>query len=182
MLLRIYQLMLERKIKKTPKHLMIICSEVNENFKKFLEWCRKFGIREITVCTNSFPIKLEKVKVNFIDDKNFYSTGEGDLTVNVVKNLGRNEIVNAIREIARKAINGEIDPEKIDEKVFESVLKVKSQPDMIIKAGSEVPDFLLWQSIYSELYFTDIDWNTARYVDFLRILREYQRRERRYGR
>ncbi|MEM0330542.1 MAG: undecaprenyl diphosphate synthase family protein, partial [Archaeoglobaceae archaeon] len=118
----------------------------------------------------------------FIDDKNFYSTGEGDLTVNVVKNLGRNEIVNAIREIARKAINGEIDPEKIDEKVFESVLKVKSQPDMIIKAGSEVPDFLLWQSIYSELYFTDIDWNTVRYVDFLRILREYQRRERRYGR
>lgn len=174
--------MLERKIKTVPKHLMIICSEVNENFKKFLNWCRKFGIREITICTNSFQVQLEKVKLNFIDKKNFYSVGNGDITINVVRDLGREEIVTAIREIAKKVLEGELDVEKIDEKVFESALKLKSQPDMIIKAGSEVPEFLLWQSIYSELYFTDIDWRTVRYVDFLRILREFQRRERRYGR
>ncbi|MEM2726821.1 MAG: undecaprenyl diphosphate synthase family protein [Archaeoglobaceae archaeon] len=182
MLLKLYQLMLERKIKIVPKHLMIICSEVDENFKRFLNWCRKFGIREITICANSLQVKLENVKLNFIDEKNFYSTGDGDITINIVRNSGRKEMVIAIREIAEKVLKGELDAEKIDENVFESVLKLRSQPDMIIKAGSEVPDFLIWQSIYSELYFTDIDWRTVRYVDFLRILREYQRRERRYGR
>ncbi|MDK2876679.1 MAG: hypothetical protein PWQ22_1089 [Archaeoglobaceae archaeon] len=174
--------MLERKIKKVPRHITLICSEVNENFKKFLDWCRKFGVREITVCTSSFPIKIENAKVNFIDNTGSYTIGEGDLTINVVRSNGREEIVSAIREIAKKILNGEMKEDEIDERVFESVLKLKSQPDMIVKAGSEVPDFLLWQSIYSELYFTDIDWNTIRYVDFLRILRDYQRRERRYGR
>lgn len=174
--------MLERKIKKVPRHITLICSEVNENFKRFLEWCRKFGIREVTVCTGSFPLKIENVRLNFIEEDRSYGTGEGDLTINVVRSEGRKEIVAAIREIARKVVNGELRNEEIDEKTFESFLKIRSQPDMIIKAGSEVPEFLLWQSIYSELYFTDIDWNTLRYVDFLRILREYQKRERRYGR
>ncbi|MCX8172096.1 MAG: undecaprenyl diphosphate synthase family protein [Archaeoglobaceae archaeon] len=174
--------MLERKIKKVPEHLMIICSEVNENFKKFLSWCEKFGIKEITICTESFPLKLENVRINYIDNQNSYSTGNGNITINVVKSLGREEIVVAIKEIVKKILKGELDVEKLNEKVFESVLKIRSQPDMIIKAGSEVPNFLLWQSIYSELYFTDIDWNTIRYVDFLRILREFQKRERRYGR
>jgi len=174
--------MLERKIKIVPKHLMIICSELNDNFKNFLEWCRKFGIREITVCTNSFQANLENVRLNFIEEKNSYTRGNGEITINFVKIDGRSEIVFAIKEIAKRVLKGNLDPKNVDEKVFESVLKIKSQPDMIIKAGSEVPDFLLWQSIYSELYFTDIDWRTVRYVDFLRILREYQKRERRYGR
>lgn len=174
--------MLERKIKVVPRHLMIICSEVNENFGRFLEWCRKFGIHEITICTNSFNAELENARINFIDEKNSYTIGEGEITINVVMTNGKSEIVHAIREIAKRVLEGKLKTEEIDESVFESVLKLKSQPDMIIKAGSEVPDFLLWQSIYSELYFTDIDWRTVRYVDFLRILREYQRRERRYGR
>ncbi|MDI9610926.1 MAG: undecaprenyl diphosphate synthase family protein [Archaeoglobales archaeon] len=182
MLLLLYQFILERKIKNVPRHLTIICSEVNENFKEFLEWCRKFKIQEITICTKDFSIKLENVKLNYIGRENSYSIGEGDLTINVVKSLGREEIVFAIREIANKVLNEELNIEDLNESVFESVLKIRSQPDLIIKAGSEVPDFLLWQSIYSELYFADIDWNTIRYVDFLRILRDYQKRERRYGR
>ncbi|MEM0331008.1 MAG: undecaprenyl diphosphate synthase family protein, partial [Archaeoglobaceae archaeon] len=64
----------------------------------------------------------------------------------------------------------------------ESLLSLRSQPDLIVKAGKEIPDFLIWQSIYSELLFTDVDWGTIRYIDFLRIIREYQGRERRYGR
>jgi undecaprenyl diphosphate synthase len=50
-----------------------------------------------------------------------------------------------------------------------------------MRAGEEIPDFLIWQSIYSELYFLDIDWKSFRYVDFMRCIRDYQRRERRYG-
>lgn len=182
MLLPLYQFMLERRIKRVPSHLTIICSEVKENFKRFLEWCRKFGIREITICTRSFPLQLENVRVNYFDGDHSYTFGDGDITINVVKSFGREEIVLAIREIAKKVLVGELSVDQVDESVFESALKLRSQPDMIIKAGSEVPDFLLWQSIYSELYFADIDWNTIRYVDFLRILREYERRERRYGR
>ncbi len=77
---------------------------------------------------------------------------------------------------------GELKVEDVDENLFERFLTIKSPPDMIIKAGNDIPDFLIWQGIYAELYFADIDWQNLRYADFLRILREYQRRERRYGR
>ena len=77
---------------------------------------------------------------------------------------------------------GWLDPSEVSEEHLEKFLTIQSQPDMIVKAGNEIPEFLIWQSIYSELYFADIDWKTFRYVDFLRMLREYQRRERRYGR
>ncbi len=66
--------------------------------------------------------------------------------------------------------------------MIEKNLKIASEPDVIIRASLKSFDFLIWQSIYSEHIFFDIDWKNLRYIDFLRILREYQKRERRYGR
>jgi len=77
--------------------------------------------------------------------------------------------------------SGEINPDEVREEHIERFLKIKEAPDLIVRAGEEIPDFLIWQSIYSELYFMDVDWKSFRYVDFLRCLRDYQRRERRYG-
>ncbi|HJJ74275.1 MAG TPA: undecaprenyl diphosphate synthase family protein, partial [Methanocorpusculum sp.] len=42
-------------------------------------------------------------------------------------------------------------------------------------------DFLIWQSVYSELFFCDVNWHKFRYVDFLRALRDFQSRQRRFG-
>ncbi|MEM3928096.1 MAG: undecaprenyl diphosphate synthase family protein [Archaeoglobaceae archaeon] len=171
MLRLLYRIKLEREIRKRgrfPEHIVVIGSNFGNKFKDFVDWCEKFGIKEITICTKEkfdFDcLKSEKVRIN------------------VVNFSGKEEIVEAIRKIAEKVLSGEIKVEEINEELFESLLSLRSQPDLIVKAGKEIPDFLIWQSIYSELLFTDVDWGTIRYIDFLRIIREYQGRERRYGR
>ena len=186
MLLKIYEFVLARKIKTTPNHIMIVSERKPDEraLRNFVEWCRKFGVSEITLCSHeSFSFKFRDVKVRIIENGSVREYGEGNIRLNVILGFrGREEIVNALRKLAERVVNGEITPDAVDEKLIESYLTVRSQPDLIIKAGNEIPEFLVWQTIYSEIYFADIDWKALRYVDFLRILREYQRRERRYGR
>ena len=57
-------------------------------------------------------------------------------------------------------------------------------PDLILRTSGEarISNFLLWQLAYSELYFADVYWPGFRKVDFLRAIRAYQMRKRRYGR
>jgi undecaprenyl diphosphate synthase len=187
MLLKLYEILLMREIKRVPKHVVIVDSGNFdfEKFEKFVSWCRRFGIKEITLCLETdfqFPV-LEGFKVRIVKNGMIEVFGNGDTTLNVISGYeGRDEIVNAIRKLADLVVEGKIKPEEVDERMIERFMVIKSQPDIIIKAGNEIPSFLIWQSIYSELYFADIDWNSLRFVDFLRILREYQRRERRYGR
>lgn len=100
---------------------------------------------------------------------------------------GRAEIVDAARKIAEKVHGGELSPEKIDERVFESFLYTshmsKQDPDLIIRTSGEerLSGFLLWQSAYSELCFLDIYWPDFRLIDLLRVARTFQRRKRRFG-
>jgi len=96
---------------------------------------------------------------------------------------GRSELTKAIKEIAKKVETGEIEPEEIDEKVIESELIFKSEPDLVIRSGAtRLTDFLIWQSVYSEFYFTDVNWVNFRKIDLLRAVRDFQWRERRFGR
>ncbi|MCQ4333798.1 undecaprenyl diphosphate synthase family protein [Natronomonas sp. F2-12] len=96
---------------------------------------------------------------------------------------GRREFAAAVRRIAADAAEGELDPEEIDEDEIERRLVFQSSPDLVIKTGAErLSDFLIWQSVYSELYFTDVNWRDFRRRDFLRAVREYQERKRRFGR
>ena len=96
---------------------------------------------------------------------------------------GRQEFAAAVRRIAEDAAAGEIDPDEIDEAEIESRLVFQSPPDLVIKTGAErLSDFLIWQSVYSELYFTDVNWRDFRRRDFLRAVREFQERKRRFGR
>jgi tritrans,polycis-undecaprenyl-diphosphate synthase [geranylgeranyl-diphosphate specific] len=100
---------------------------------------------------------------------------------------GRAEIVDATKEIAKKAVNGELNPEKINEKVFEQYLYTAHMPkqdaDLIIRTSGEerLSGFLSWQSAYSELCFVDVNWPDFRRIDLLRAVRVYQRRKRRFG-
>ncbi len=171
---KIYEKRLEKELSsgKIPKHIMVIADDdfLNNGLKKLLDWCERFGIGEITVCFRG-------------RDKRVVSKKVGGVTLNIIEGYGgREEITDAVRELAKLVKAGRIDPDEVEEKDVERFLKVKVPPDLIVKAGCEIPEFLIWQSIYSELYFADIDWRSFRYVDFLRCLREFQRRERRYGR
>ena len=74
-----------------------------------------------------------------------------------------------------------IDVEHIAEHLY---TKGQPDPDLVIRTSGEqrLGGFLLWQSAYSELYFTDINWPAFRKIDFLRAVRAFQQRKRRFGR
>ncbi len=101
---------------------------------------------------------------------------------------GRMEIVDAVKRLARDVEKGVVMPSKIDEETFSNYLFTSElpdpDPDLIIRTSGEVrlSGFLLWQSAYSELVFMDVYWPGFRKVDFLRAIRTYQRRQRRFGR
>lgn len=99
---------------------------------------------------------------------------------------GRAEIIDAVREVASEVQAGSLDVDDIDEAKFAEYLYTQGvpDPDLIIRTSGEerLSGFLLWQSAYSELYFTDVFWPAFRMIDFWRALRIYQQRERRFGR
>lgn len=98
---------------------------------------------------------------------------------------GRQEIIDAVRQLLEKVQNGELDRDDIDEQVLgRHLYTAGDDPDLIIRTGGEsrLSNFLLYQAAYSELFFTDVYFPSFRKIDFLRIIRDYQRRHRRYGR
>ena len=102
---------------------------------------------------------------------------------------GRQEISDAVRALLSglaaeqmplaEAID-QITPEAIARHLYTAGLP---DPDLIIRTSGEIrlSGFLLWQSVHSEFYFTDVLWPAFRKVDFLRAIRSYQERQRRYG-
>ncbi len=97
---------------------------------------------------------------------------------------GRSEIIEAFIKVAQKLVDGEFSIEDITEKTIKNHLyRAGPDPDLIIRTGGEVrlSNFLLFQAAYSELFFCDVFFPAFRKVDFLRIIREFQRRKRRFG-
>ncbi|HUT27013.1 MAG TPA: polyprenyl diphosphate synthase [Methanomassiliicoccales archaeon] len=97
----------------------------------------------------------------------------------------RQEMISAIRRIATKVKEGELEVDDINEQMFSSFLYTADfpDPDLVLRTSGEerVSNFLLWQLAYSELYFTDVFWPGFRKVDFLRAIRTFQARKRRFG-
>ncbi|MEE8358446.1 MAG: polyprenyl diphosphate synthase, partial [Candidatus Hydrothermarchaeales archaeon] len=98
---------------------------------------------------------------------------------------GRQEVVDAIKKIAKDVKEGKIDLDTINEKTVAENLYTNGapDPDLVIRTSGEerISGFLLWQSAYSELYFCESYWPGFRKIDFLRAIRTYQQRKRRYG-
>ncbi|HVP23148.1 MAG TPA: polyprenyl diphosphate synthase [Conexivisphaerales archaeon] len=101
---------------------------------------------------------------------------------------GRMEIVDAVKRLAKDVEKGSLPPQNIDEGTFARYLFTSDlpdpDPDLIIRTSGEIrlSGFLLWQSAYSELVFMDVYWPGFRKLDFLRAVRTYQSRQRRFGR
>ncbi|MBU3902102.1 MAG: di-trans,poly-cis-decaprenylcistransferase [Candidatus Thermoplasmatota archaeon] len=98
---------------------------------------------------------------------------------------GREEILNAVKRIAGDVKKGKIKEEDINEKLMSSYLYTSDlpDPDLILRTSGEerISNFLLWQLAYSELYFSDVYWPGFRKIDFLRAIKSYQERKRRFG-
>jgi short-chain Z-isoprenyl diphosphate synthase len=118
------------------------------------------------------------------------STGKGGMTVNLAVGYGgRREIADAVRSLlqerARAGTSIEelaetIDVEHIGEHMY---TKGQPDPDLVIRTSGEqrLSGFMLWQSAHSEFYFCDALWPDFRKVDFLRALRDFSERQRRFG-
>ncbi len=109
------------------------------------------------------------------------------LTLNLALNYGgRTEIVDAVRAIAREVHKGNISPDKIDDDLFSSYLYTAKlpDPDLLIRTSGEMrlSNFLIWQTSYTEMYITDTLWPDFGKAEFAAAIRDYIKRDRRFGR
>ncbi len=164
--------------------------EVNGLFKLLVLYLEK-ELKDIH--NNNVRLKvignLKQLPLNVINkienaiEKTKDNTG---LTFNIALNYGgRDELIHSIKKVAELAGNGEITPESIDESVIEKYLYTSDipDPDLIIRTSGEIrlSNFLLWQSAYSELYFTKTLWPDFDETALFEAIEEYQNRKRRYG-
>ncbi len=115
------------------------------------------------------------------------TAGGGTLRLNLmISYSGREEILRAARLLAERAVAGELDPAELDEVAFRNVLFTGDlpDPDLLIRTSGEfrLSNFLLWQMAYTELHITPVLWPDFAREDLYEAVRDYQRRERRFGR
>lgn len=113
--------------------------------------------------------------------------GGARMRLNLMISYGaREEIVRAARLLAEKVARGELDPAQIDEEQFRAGLFTgpMPDPDLLIRTSGEyrLSNFLLWQLAYTELHITQVLWPDFTREDLYAAVRDYQRRERRFGR
>jgi undecaprenyl diphosphate synthase len=197
MIYRLYEYLIAKDLRTFPKEMCFMLSDTDilsdaGKLEKVIMWAKAFPEikRIIFHISTGEAKKIEKlldpqslakkttVRISTPEHDTTSGMGTPEILIALGKK-GRDEITDAIIAIA----NEEIDPESITEETIESHLAYQVNPDFVIKTGgNHLTDFLIWQSVYSELFFTDINWNRFRKVDFLRALRDFQSRGRRYGR
>ena len=126
-----------------------------------------------------------------IDDSAALSRDDGALAVTIaLAYSGRDELLEAFRAAVREQIAAGVAVEALPEALSEAAIarhlytSGSSDPDLIVRTSGEVrlSGFLPWQSAFSEYYFCEAFWPAFREIDFLRAIRTYQQRSRRFGR
>ena len=148
-----------------------------------LKELQKNNIRLKTIGdTSKLPLVIRKFLEKVCDQ-----TKNNDLmTLTLALSYGsRDEIINSVKEIADKVKNNIISVEKIDESLINQHLYTRNLPDvdLMIRTSGEkrISNFLLWQSAYAELYFSDKLWPDFKSEHLLKAIEDYKSRERRFG-
>jgi undecaprenyl diphosphate synthase len=183
-----------------PEHVAVVITERDlleqgayATLSTFLGWAFEYGATRVTVSVSVLDEAVvptlarelraidapRPVAVRVPED-----TERADAPVRINIGLGgKREFAAAVRSVAESVDAGELDPEEVDADRIEEQLVFDDEPDLLIKTGAErLSDFLIWQSVYAELYFTDVNWRDFRRRDYLRAVLDYQNRQRRFGR
>lgn len=166
--------------RRSEKERTYLFSIIREQFEEELERFRHENVRlHFLGHTSLFPDDVQEV-VARAERETAANTG---LTLNLCFGYGgRAEIVHAVNQlIARHGVNlGEITEDHIEQELWTAGMP---HPDMIVRTGGEqrLSNFLTWQSIYSELFFTETYWPALSREEFDAILAEYHQREQRMG-
>ncbi|XP_062226577.1 cis-prenyltransferase 4, chloroplastic-like [Phragmites australis] len=146
------------------------------------------GIRLRVIGDSSrLPVSLQKIAREAEEATRTNSSSQLDLTL-AISYSGRRDIVQACRKLAQKVQGELLRPEDIDDLLFAEELETSPAgefpyPDLLIRTSGELrlSNFLLWQSAYSELCFTDTLWPDFGEADYLEALASFQSRDRRFG-
>jgi undecaprenyl diphosphate synthase len=170
-------------------------------------WARpKIEVKALMMLLKKFIVSEREVfskndiRVNIIGQKHRLPKDvqkEIDITLDLTKNNdkmvlnlalsygSREEITNAVKLIAKKIKSKEMDPNDITQDLISNHLYTKTMPDpdLIIRTSGEnrLSNFLMWQAAYSEIYISETLWPDFSKDEFIEILKNYQKRDRRFG-
>ena len=185
----------------------LLDADFSRRLIEFIEWCQEYSINVLTIYISLIDVDPDisdkiynKLQMKITDtlkevdatinlitidglDHHLKTAKSMDMHINVSLGYGgKKELTEAFKDIMSKIDSGELIPGEIDESVIEQNLLIKHEPDLVIRSGGKrLADFLIWQSVYSEMYFTDVSWMNFRKLDLLRAIRDFQKRQRRFG-
>jgi undecaprenyl diphosphate synthase len=151
--------------------------------KKELSQLQDMGIRLMAVGElDRLPESTRRILLDIIEK----TANNERMVLNLALSYGsRNELTRAMQTLGQKIAAGELQPENLSEDDIEMALDTYGlpEPDLLIRTSGEmrVSNFLLWQLAYSELYFTETLWPDFSREQLLLAIKEYSRRQRRFG-
>ena len=182
-----------------PKNVAVVLTERDlleqgayDTMAAFFQWAFEYGARRVMVYVSVLDEKavptlrreLESVDApRAVAVRGPNDNRRADAPIQISIGLGgKHEFATAVQRVTEEVADGKLAPEDIGEADIEERLVFPTDPDLVIKTGAErLSDFMIWQSVYSELYFTDVNWQNFRTRDYLRAIRDYQDRQRRFG-
>lgn len=197
---RYLALRLRRHDADLPTHIALVITELDllepsayATLERFLAWAFEYDAEQVSVYVSVLDeavvptLQRELAAMDTpraIAVRGPSDTKRANAPIGVSIGLGgKHEFASAVSSLATEVANGTLDPETIDEADVEDRLVFPVEPDLVIKTGAErLSDFMIWQSVYSELYFTDVNWRDFRKRDYLRALLDFKNRQRRFGR
>jgi undecaprenyl diphosphate synthase len=183
-----------------PAHVALVITERDllepgafDTLEAFLRWTFEYGAERTTVYVSVLdpeaiaPLRRSLTSLETPHDVALHDPANStatDAPIQIGVGLGgKHEFTEAVRSLAAEVEDGSVAPADLDGDAIESELVFPTDPDLVIKTGAErLSDFMIWQSVYSELYFTDLNWQNVRRRDYLRAIYEFKRRTRRFGR
>lgn len=122
-----------------------------------------------------------------LDEAIAHTAGNNGMVLTLALSYGaRQEIISAVSQLARDIAAGNLTEEDLDEQILSNRLYTADMPDpdLLIRTSGEmrISNFLLWQCAYTELYFSPVNWPEFSKKELYKALRDYQSRERRFGR
>ena len=169
--------------KRSKEEVSALMLLLRNYLKKFSKNANKEGIRIKILGDISILDDGLRKSINEAVERTKNGTG---LTLNIAFNYGgRAELANAMKKIAQKVVNNEIKIEDINENLISENLYTENQPDpdLLIRPGGELrtSNFLPWQLVYSEFYFTDKFWPDFSNEDMLDAIKTFNKRNRKFG-
>lgn len=185
----------------------LLDADFSRRLNEFIEWSQEYSINVLTIYISLIDVDpaisdriYHKLRMKITDtlkevnatinlitidglDHQLKTEKSRNMDINVSLGYGgKKELTEAFKDIMSKIDAGELTPDEIDGSVIEQNLLIKYEPDLVIRSGGKrLADFLIWQSVYSEIYFTDVSWMNFRKLDLLRAIRDFQKRQRRFG-